>query len=138
MNAFFWALITACIWGVVPILEKIGLAKIDPFVGLFYRCCGILIGLLVLGTVVVKPHQLKSVDLKTIMILVTAGLLASFVAQITFYQALKIGEVSKVVPVSGTYYLVTFLLGILFFKEAVTPAKITGIVMVVSGMLLLR
>ena len=138
MNAFTWAIITAFIWGMVPILEKIGLINTTPMVALFYRCFGVLLGMLLLGIFWVKPAQLKSVDLKTILILVLAGFLASFVAQITFYHGLKIGEVSRVVPISGTYYLVAFILGIFVMGEAITFSKIAGIVLIVAGMFLLR
>ena len=138
MNAFLWALLTACIWGVVPILEKLGLAKIDPFVALFYRCLGVVLGIVFLIFFAVKPGQLKAVEPRTIAILILAGFLASFVAQITFYHGLKIGEVSRVVPVSGSYYLISFVLGLILFREALTPSKLFGILMVASGVWLLR
>jgi hypothetical protein len=36
MLAFLWAVICACIWGVIPILEREGLGtKVDPFVETF-------------------------------------------------------------------------------------------------------
>jgi len=129
---------TACIWGIVPILEKFGLAKLSPFTALFYRCLGVLLGIVLLGIFAVRPNDVKSVDVRTLLILVAAGFLASFVAQVTFYHALKIGEVSRVVPISGAYHLIAFVLGILVFKEAVTPAKIAGVLLVVSGVWLLR
>jgi len=138
MNAFWWAILTACIWGVVPILEKLGLAKIDPYVALFYRCLGVLIGILFLGLFAVKPAQLKAVSPKAIIVLVIAGFLASFLAQITFYHGLKMGEVSRVVPIAGTYYLITFVLGIFLLGEAITLMKVCGIVLIVAGMWFLR
>jgi len=138
MDAFFWAVLTACIWGIVPILEKIGLAKVSPFTGLFYRCLGVLIGLLLLGVFIVKPQQMKAVDAKTVSILILSGFLASFVAQVTFYHGLKIGQVSRVVPVSGTYPLVAFILSLIVLGETVTPAKVVGMLLVVSGAWLLR
>jgi bacterial/archaeal transporter family protein len=138
MDAYMWALLTACIWGIVPILEKIGLDKVDPYVGVFYRCIGVIIGITVLGIFVVKPHQLKAVPPRSIIILIVAGILASFLAQITFYHSLKTGEVSRVVPIAGMYYLITFVLGILIFKEPLTLTKVAGIFMVASGVFLLR
>ena len=138
MNAFWWAILTACIWGVVPILEKFCLTKVDPFVALFYRCLGVLVGILFLGLFIVKPSELKAVDIRTIIILVCAGFLASFLAQVTFYHGLKIGEVSRVVPISGTYYLIAFILGIVIFSETLTLSKFLGIILIFSGVLLLR
>jgi len=138
MNAFWWAILTACIWGVVPILEKLGLAKIDPFVALFYRCLGVLLGLLFLGIFIVKPQELKAVTPRAIILLVVAGFLASFVAQITFYHGLKIGEVSRVVPIAGTYYLISFLLGIFLLGETLTLVKASGLLLIVAGVWLLK
>jgi len=138
MNAGMWALLTACIWGVVPILEKTGLVKTDPFTGLFFRSMGVILGVLLLAVFFVKPSNIKGVDLRSAALLVLAGFLASFVAQITFYHGLSSGEVSKVVPISGTYPLIAFILGVLVLGEAVTVAKIAGIVLVVAGVVLLR
>ena len=138
MNAFWFAVVTACIWGVVPILEKLGLSKTDPMVALFYRCLGVVIGLFVLSVFVVRPEQIKSVDAKSIFLLVLAGFLASFVAQITFYYGLKLGEVSRVVPISSTYHLIAVVLGILIFKEGITMSKIAGASLIFAGAWLLK
>ena len=138
MNALFWAILTACVWGVVPVMEKMGLHKVEPFTALFYRCLGVVIGIVLLGAFIVKPAQLRSVDTKSIILLVSSGFLASFVAQILFYHGLKIGDVSRVVPISGTYPLIAFVLSVLLLKESVTPARIGGMLLVVSGVWLLR
>ena len=138
MIAYKWAILTVCIWGVVPVLEKIGLSKVTPFVGLFYRCLGILIGLFIVGTFLVRPSELKQVELKTIFILILSGFLASFVAQIAFYNALKLGEVSKIVPLSATYPLIAFILGIVFLGETLSLQKIFGMILVLSGVWFLR
>lgn len=138
MSAFLWAVITACIWGVVPILEKLGLAKTEPFVALFYRCLGVILGILVLGIFVLKPEQIKAVPPRSIALFVVAGFLASFAAQITFYHALKIGDVSRVVPISGAYPLIAFLLGILVLGESVTLMKVLGVILIIGGAWLLK
>lgn len=138
MNAIMWAVLTACIWGVVPVLEKLGLQKTEPFVALFYRCLGVIIGILLLGAFIVKPQQLRQVDLKAIVLLILSGFLASFVAQIAFYHGLKIGEVSRIVPISGMYPLIAFILGIFILGEAVTVHKVIGMLFVLSGVWLLR
>ena len=100
MTAFMWALSAAFVWGVVPLLEKLGLSRSEPFTALFYRCFGVVIGLVLLGIFVIRPHHMKAVDAKTIFVLVLSGFLASFVAQILFYHGLKIGaySLSQVLP----------------------------------------
>lgn len=138
MSAFWWAAVAACIWGFVPILEKLGLTKVDPLVGLFYRCLGVLVGIVILPIFFLKPAQIKSVDMRSALYLIAAGFLASFIAQIAFYNGLKLGEVSKVVPISGSYPFLTFLLGILLFGESMTAVKLIGVLLVVAGIWVLK
>lgn len=138
MNAFWWAILTAVIWGCVPLLEKTGLVRTTPFVGLFYRSLGVIIGILILSLFMVKPQELKAIDLKSASFLILGGFLASFVAQLCFYHSLKIGEISRVVPVSGSYPLIAFLLGVLLLGEAMTLPKILGALLVVAGIAVLK
>jgi len=138
MNAFWWAILTAAIWGCVPLLEKMGLVRTSPLVGLFYRSLGVLIGIVMLSCFMVKPAQLKSIDLKSASFLILGGFLASFVAQLCFYHSLKTGEISRVVPVSGSYPLIAFLLGILFLGETLTLSKLVGVSLVVAGIIFLK
>ncbi|MDD4956919.1 MAG: EamA family transporter [Candidatus Omnitrophica bacterium] len=138
MNAYQFAVLAACIWGVVPVLEKIGLTKAEPFTALFFRCLGVMVGLLFLGATMIRPAQLRAVEPKTIFILMVSGFLASFAAQIVFYHALKQGDVSRIVIIAGSYPMVSFILGILFLGEALTGPKAVGVLLVISGIWLLK
>lgn len=138
MNAFTWALLAAVCWGMAPLLEKIGLKQVAPLAGLFYRSIGVLIGLVVLCLFLVKPQQIKAVDGRSALLLIGGGLLASFLGQICFYNSLKLGEVSRMVPVSGSYPLLAFLLGVLLLGEALTPLKAAGALLIVGGLWLLK
>ncbi|HOD12547.1 MAG TPA: EamA family transporter [Candidatus Omnitrophota bacterium] len=133
MDAYSWAILTALIWGFVPILEKVGLSNIHPALGVFFRSLGVVIGIFIFGFFLVKPAQLRTVDIKAVAFLVTGGFLASFLAQMTFYNALKLGDVSKVVPISASYPLITFILGILIFKEGFSVVKCLGAAAVIIG-----
>ncbi|MDP8266835.1 MAG: EamA family transporter [Candidatus Aceula meridiana] len=138
MTAFLWAIITACIWGIVPILEKTGLLKATPLAGLFYRCLGVFLGFIVLMTFLVKPAEIKAVDLKSASFLILGGFLASFVAQMTFYNALKQGEVSRIMPIAGSFPLIAFILGILILGESFSWIKMAGAMCIVTGIIALK
>lgn len=139
MKSFYFALMTAVIWGIVPILEKMGVSRIMPLAGIMIRSCGVIIGVSVLA---IFNNQAFRTALKaeprTVFLLVLAGFMASIVGQIFFYNALKTGEASKVVPIAGIYPLVSFLLGILFLGESITLAKVGGVAFVITGLFLLR
>ncbi|MBD3296619.1 MAG: EamA family transporter [Candidatus Omnitrophica bacterium] len=138
MSGYFWALLTACIWGLVPVLEKTGLSQIKPFQGLFFRSLGIVLGLALLGLFIVKPAEIRAVPVRSALILVLSGFMASFLAQIAFYHALKVGEVSRVVPVAGSFPMIAFLLGVVFLGETFTLVKAAGMALVIGGIWLLK
>ena len=138
MNQFVWAILAALVWGVVPLLEKLGLTKVDPLMGLFYRCIGVVIGCLILGTFLIKSGSVKPVDSRSFIFLVLAGFLASIIAQIFFYNGLKVGEVSRVVPIAGSFPLVAFILSWLLLGESISLLKILGVLSIIFGIWALK
>ena len=139
MNPFFWALLCSLTWGLVPLIEKFGLLKLSPMVGLFYRCLGVIIGLVFLFLWENRAIRESVNHLHPGMLyLAVGGLLASVVGQIFFYLALKDGEASMVVPIAASYPLVTFILGVLILGEKITWAKVAGMAFVVLGIFFLK
>jgi len=139
-SPFFWAILTAIVWGIVPILEKAGLSNINFLNGLFIRCLGVIFGafLLILFRCRNLRAELSSVNFSTIILLLAAGFLASFVGQLFFYRALKFGQVSRVVPLAATYPLVSFLLALIFLGEKIILSKIFGVCLVILGVIFLK
>ncbi len=138
MSAFLWAVVTACIWGVVPLMEKVGLGGASPAAGVIVRSIGVVVGLLVFSWVWSPWASLRAMSWPSILLLAAGGLLASFVGQFAFYHALKSGTVSQVTPVAGAYPLVAALLGWVVLREPLTISRVLGVACVVAGVLLLR
>ncbi|MFH1380400.1 MAG: EamA family transporter [bacterium] len=138
MTAFMYAVLTACVWGIVPVIEKIGLGKVDPGIGIFYRGFGVLIGMSFLAVMYTSKNISFKADLKSIILLVLGGLLASFIGQFFFYRSLKMGEASLVVPVAAMYPLVSFIIAVTALNERITPGKICGMILVIAGVVLLK
>ena len=138
MTAFFWALVTACIWGVVPLIEKLGLAQSDPTIGVFARSFGVLGGIVAFGLWRSPWKALMGLSLRSFALLALGGFLASLVGQWTFYHALKTGRVSQMTPVAGAYPLVAAVLGWWILREPLTLARVAGVSCVVLGIALLR
>jgi len=139
MKGFYFAILAALVWGIAPILEKTGLKNIEPLSGVIVRSSGIILGAVIVSlcNINIFKSALRA-DLKTILFLFMGGILASILGQIFFYNALKHGEVSKMVPIAATYPLVSFLLGLLFFGESFTIAKGLGIGFIILGVFFLR
>jgi bacterial/archaeal transporter family protein len=139
MKPFYYAILAAIVWGIAPVLEKTGLKNIEPLSGVLVRSSGIILGVVIMSlcNINIFKSALKA-DPKTILFLFMGGILASILGQIFFYNALKHGDVSKMVPIAATYPLVSFLLGLLFFGESFTVAKGLGIGLVILGVFFLR
>jgi transporter family protein len=135
---FVWAILTAVIWGAVPLFEKAGLIRADPLTGVFVRCFGGVLGAIALF--LMMPDVLKNtfaLDAKTIIFLVIAGVLGTVAGQVFNLMAIKAGEVSKVTPVVATYPLVAFILGLIIFRETLSLQKIAAVIFILTGLILL-
>jgi transporter family protein len=140
MKAFWLAAITACIWGVVPIVEKIALSKgMNPLMAVVVRNFGSVTAGVILWTIIARnPELTKTGSISAIILMFAGGALSAVVGQSFFYSSLKLGDVSKVVPIAGSYPLISFVLGILILGETVTLTRIMGVLCVVAGVILLK
>ena len=139
MTPFYWALGAASIWGFAPILEKLGLARIDPIAGLFLRCVGVMLGGIVL--LIFKFQDIKPALTHPppgLGWILAGGILASVVGQFCFYHALKSGLTSMAVPVGASYPLIAFVLSILILGEKFSLMKLGGVALVILGVFLLK
>ena len=130
--------ITAILWGATPILEKIGLAKVDPLIGVTIRSTVVTVGLLIITFVMGKGKALMEVDGKGFLLFGASGVMAGLLAMWTYYTALKVGATSKIVPIAACYPLVTALLSVLILREGVTLPRVMGTALIVSGIWLVK
>ncbi|MCA9395119.1 MAG: EamA family transporter [Candidatus Omnitrophica bacterium] len=139
MNPYIWAIITAVVWGAVPIIEKAGLRTLPVWPAMFFRTLGALIGIFLLP--LLKFNDIRATiagGAQGWYYCVLGGFMGAIVGNVCYYHALKTGEVSKIVPIAGSFPLISFILGLLFFSETVTPAKLAGVACIVMGVALLR
>ncbi len=131
-------IVTALLWGVTPIIEKMGLARVDPLVGVTVRSFLVTIGLFFLTFLLGKGKELGSLDGKSIFLFGLSGLMAGLLGMWTYYSALKIGATSKIVPIAASYPLVTTLLSMIILKEGVTLTRAIGTALIVIGIWLVK
>ena len=131
-------LLTALLWGSSPILEKIGLGRVDPLTAVTIRSLAITIILLGFLALTGKIKDLFNIDPKSLIIFSISGFLAGFLGMWTYFGALKLGATSKIVPIAATYPLVTAILSIIILKEGVTLFRIIGTVFIILGVWLVK
>ena len=131
-------IITTLLWGATPIIEKIGLAKVDPLVGVTVRSAIVTIGLFIILFLMGKGRELIEVSGKNVLIFGASGVMAGLLGMWTYYMALKMEATSKIVPIAASYPLVTALLGALILNEGVTLPRVIGTALIVSGIWLVK
>jgi transporter family protein len=131
-------IVTALLWGSTPIIEKIGLAKVDPLIGVTIRSTIVTAGLFILTFLLGKSKEFMELDGKSILIFGSSGVMAGLLGMWTYYAALKIEATSKIVPIAACYPLVTALLSVLILNEGVTLPRAIGTALIVSGIWLVQ
>jgi len=134
----FLLIATTFLWGVTPIFEKIGLAKVDPLIGVTIRSALVTAGLFLLTFLLGKGRALIELDGKSIFLFGTSGMMAGLLGMWAYYTVLKMEATSKIVPITACYPLVTALLSVLVLKEGVTLHRVLGTALIVSGIWLVK
>lgn len=139
MDWFLLSLMTAAVWGVVPFFEKQGVSAVGcGFAAVAIRSVGAAIGLFLPLLVPSARVAIATAPIKGIAFLIIAGFIGSVVGQITYLNAIKIGEVSKVTPVAAAWPVMTLFVALCLLGEPISAKKIVAVVLVVAGIFLLK
>jgi bacterial/archaeal transporter family protein len=115
-----------------------GLAKVDPLIGVTVRSTIVTLCLFVVVLFMGKGKELIETEGKDLLIFGASGIMAGFVGMWTYYIALKMEPTSKIVPIAACYPLVTALLSFLILREGVTLSRVVGTTLIVSGIWLVK
>jgi len=138
MKVLLLLLLTAVLWGSTPIIEKMGLVKADPLTAVTIRSFAVAIVLVVYLALSGKLKATLSVNPRTILIFSISGIMAGLLGMLTYFAALRQGAASNIVPISATYPLISAFLSVLILGEQITPLRILGTALIVTGVWLVR
>lgn len=130
------ALFGAICWGIAPVFGKLGLARVDPSLGLAVRTlmAAMLASLWLVGTG--RFDQVREVPPDAWVLIGLEGVLATLVGDLAYYAALKWGAASDVALVLASAPLVTLWVSASFLAEEMTWARLAGAVCIVVGLIL--
>jgi uncharacterized membrane protein len=132
------ALLVASIWGITPIFEKLSLIKASPITVITLRFIFSATCLLVFSVISGGYKDLVSVDGRTLMWIILAALFGGIIGLFLFFVALKQDLTSKIVPIAATFPLFTALYAYVFLHEHITAQRLTGIIFIVIGLILIN
>lgn len=118
------------------ILAKIGIEDVPSNTATAVRTIFVLI---MAWVVVFKNNEqkgLKAIDKKSLMFIVASGITTGC-SWLCYYGAIKMGEVSVVVPIDKLSILLTIFFGRVVFKEHLTKKSAIGLALITLGTLLM-
>jgi len=135
MSWFIYALLSAFFAALTAILAKIGVKDVDSNLATAIRTVVILLfawGIVFYqGTV----KQIGSLTQFSIVFLILSGI-ATGLSWLFYFRALQLGNASQVAPIDKLSIVLTLILSILILKEKVSVSVIAGIVLMVTGAIL--
>jgi len=129
-----WALLSALFAGMTAILSKKGVESVPSNLALAVRVGFVLIfaGGIAIAT---KQTQVGSLTSKQWLIL-GGSALATGLSWLCYFRALQGGPVSAVAPIDKLSFVIALVLGVLIFKEKLTPNLAIGASLIVAGVLI--
>lgn len=138
MKAYLFAILGMLCWGVAPIFGKLGLTNTSPGVALTVRSM-VITGIL-LAWVIMSGHSadFSSLTWRDWLFVGLEGISASLLGHLAYYYALKTGEVSRISSIMAGFPAIAVIMAVLFLGEKLTLVKIGGVVLIITGVLLLK
>lgn len=122
--------------GVTSVLAKCGIRKTDSTVATAIRTIVVLVFSWIMVFVVGSCGQLGEIDARTLVFLILSGL-ATGASWLCYFKALQLGDINKVVPIDKSSTVLTIALAFIFLREAVSVAKILGVIIIAVGTFLM-
>ncbi len=133
MNWIIIAITSHFLTAIVFILDKFIVSKtaIRPVIYSFY------VGILGGFTILLFPFGFELISLKQIIISFMAGILFIF-ATLYFYRAIKLSDVSKIIPIiGGAIAIFTLILTYIFLEERLSSNQFIAFLLLVFGGLII-
>lgn len=129
-----FALLSAFTAALVAIFGKIGLQNLDANTATAVRAIVMAIFLFIVIAVQGKLNQISVVlaDHKATFFIILSGV-AGGLSWLFYFLALKLGDVTKVVPIDRLSILFAILLAVIFLGEKLTLKVALGAVMIAIG-----
>src|SRR5207248_1862474 len=131
-----YALLAGLAGATLLTLTKVGLKNVDHSLALAVQSVVIL--LIAWGAVAVRGQfvEIGNIDGKAWTYLLLAGVVTS-ASYLLLFQALKLGDVSRVAPLDRLSLAFAIILGVVFLKEEVNAKVIAGAALMVAGAVLI-
>lgn len=131
-----FAILSAVFAAATSILAKIGIDGVDSNLATAIRTVVVL--LMAWGMVFITHAEtgIGAITSRSWLFLILSGL-ATGASWLCYFYAIKVGDVSKVVPIDKCSLVITIILAAIFLGEAFTWKTFLGSLMIVGGTLIM-
>jgi len=131
-----FAILSAVFAAVTSILAKIGIEGVNSNLATAIRT--VVVVAMAWGIVFVTHAEtgLAAISTKSWLFLILSGL-ATGASWLCYFYAIKMGEVSKVVPIDKCSLVLTIILAAVFLGEAMTWKTVVGSLLIVAGTMIM-
>ena len=132
-----WAGGAAVLAAVTAVLAKLGVSGIDANVATFLRTVVVAAALLLLLLLTGQwpEHPLQELPRRSLIALVGSGL-ATGLSWLCYFQALKLGPVSRVAPIDKLSVVLVAIFGVVALGEQLSAAAWLGVLLMGAGAVL--
>ncbi len=131
-----FAILSAVFAAATAILAKIGIDGVEPNLATAIRTIVVLA--LAWGMVFLTNSVggISSISTRSWIFLILSGL-ATGASWLCYFYAIKIGDVSKVVPIDKCSLVLTIIFAVIFLGEALTWKTVVGSILLLAGALVM-
>ena len=131
-----FAVLSAVFAALTSILAKIGIEGVNSNLATAIRT--IVVVIMAWGMVFLTHAQngLEEISKRSWIFLILSGL-ATGASWLCYYQALQMGDASKVVPIDKLSVVITLILAFVFFHEQFTAKSLIGCILIGAGTLIM-
>lgn len=131
-----FAILSAFFAAATAVLAKIGIDGVDSNLATAIRTMVVLLMAWGIVFVTLAEAGIGAISTKGWLFLILSGL-ATGTSWLCYFYAIKMGDVSKVVPIDKCSLVITIILAALFLGEAFTWKTLIGSLMIVGGTLIM-
>lgn len=136
MNWLGWALLSAGFAGLTAILAKVGVTGVNSNLATAIRTSVVLVFAWAVVVITREYPPLSTLSKRTWVFLILSGL-ATGLSWLCYFRALQMGEASRVAPIDKLSVVLVVIFAALFLNEPFTLKTVVGVLLVVSGTIVL-
>lgn len=131
-----FAIFSAVFAAATSILAKVGIEGVDSNLATAIRTIVVLVMAWLVVFMTNKTGGIASITPRSWLFLILSGL-ATGASWLCYFYAIKVGDVSKVVPIDKCSLVLTIIFAVIFLGEALTWKTVVGCILLLAGALVM-